>query len=57
MVDDRKFFCPVTSAPEQTPPNRQRESRRWLPVGGDAAVTMDREPVWPGKHSPSAMTA
>jgi alpha-N-arabinofuranosidase len=52
MVDDRKFFYPVTSAAEQTPPNSQRESRRWRPVGGDTVVTMDREQAWSGAHSP-----
>ena len=52
MVDDRKFFYPVTSAEAQTPPNSQRESRRWRPVGGDAAVTMDRERAGCGKQSP-----
>ena len=53
MVDDRKFFYPVnSSSADQTPPNSQRASRRWRPVGGDAAVTMDREQAWSGKHSP-----
>jgi alpha-N-arabinofuranosidase len=52
MVDDRKFFYPVNSAAEQTPPNSQRLSRRWRPVGGDAVVTMDRERAYSGKHSP-----
>lgn len=52
MVDDRKFFYPVNSAAEQTPPNSQRASRRWRPVGGDAVVTMDNEHAWSGGHSP-----
>jgi alpha-L-arabinofuranosidase len=52
MVDDRKFYYPVNSATEQTPPNSQRASRRWRPVGGDAVVAMDAERAWSGKHSP-----
>jgi alpha-N-arabinofuranosidase len=52
MVDDRKFFYPVNSSADQTPPNSQRASRRWRPVGGDPAVTMDHEQTWSGKHSP-----
>src|ERR1039458_5051605 len=52
MVDDRKFFYPVNSPSDQTPPNSQRASRRWRPVGGEAAVTMDPALAWSGKHSP-----
>jgi alpha-N-arabinofuranosidase len=52
MVDDRKFFYPVNSSSDQTPPNSQRASRRWRPVGGEAAVTMDPALAWSGKHSP-----
>jgi alpha-N-arabinofuranosidase len=35
MVDDRKFFYPVNSSSDQTPPNSQRASRRWRPVCGE----------------------
>lgn len=52
MLGDRKFFYPVDSSVEQTPPNRRRFVGRWRPVGPDEFVTMDRERAWVGAHSP-----
>ena len=56
MLEDRKFFNPVvTKAPEQpAAPGgwRRPPLRRWVPVGGDEAVTMDARNAYTGDHSP-----
>lgn len=56
MVEDRKFFNPITSnAPEQpaTPGGRRRPPlRRWTPVSGDEVVTMDTKDPYTGDHAP-----
>jgi alpha-N-arabinofuranosidase len=56
MLEDRKFYNPVTSkAPEQPagPPWRRRGPlRRWTPVGGDEIVTMDTKAPYTGDHTP-----
>jgi alpha-N-arabinofuranosidase len=44
MLDDRKFYYPITSHPpaEPTGPARRRTAlRHWTPVGSDDFVTMD----------------
>ena len=58
MLDDRKFYYPITSkAPEEPPavtPGRRRRPppRRWVPIGGDQFITMDTEKAYTGDHSP-----
>src|SRR5580692_2557657 len=50
MLDDRKFYFPITSTPDPTPRPQQgggggpraAAQRRWRPVGADDAVTMDK---------------
>ena len=57
MLDDRKFYYPVTSQPAapETPsqgPMRGRRPNRWQPVGPDSAVAMDRDHPFAGEHTP-----
>ncbi len=55
MLDDRKFYYPVTSKEEAAAgegPMRRFAPRRWRPVGGDAVVTMDEERPFTGRQSP-----
>ncbi len=57
MLDDRKFYFPITSqapeAPAQTPGGPPRvQLRKWHPVGPDAAVVMDKERPFVGDQSP-----
>jgi alpha-L-arabinofuranosidase len=57
MLDDRKFYFPITSQPAQeTPPTgggpRRRAPRRWTAIGGDT-VTMDARQPYVGAHSPA----
>ena len=41
MLDDRKFFNPITSNPGEQRPVRGRRANRWIPIGPDSSVTMD----------------
>jgi alpha-L-arabinofuranosidase len=56
MIEDRKFYNPVTSKPPATPPGppwaRRGAPRYWAPVGADEFVTMDAKLVYTGEHSP-----
>ena len=55
MLADRKFFAEITSKPITTPTGgfgRRGPQRRWLPVGPDAFVTMDRTNAYAGEWSP-----
>jgi alpha-N-arabinofuranosidase len=55
MLDDRKFYYPVTShPPAETPaPNPRRAApRHWTPIGGDEFVTMDTDRPYVGEHTP-----
>jgi alpha-N-arabinofuranosidase len=51
MLDDRKFFYPVSSAETLTPENTRRMNR-WKPIGPDGFIVMDRKNAYVGKHSP-----
>ncbi|TGX55750.1 alpha-N-arabinofuranosidase [Sphingomonas gei] len=59
MLDDRKFYYPVVSEARDVPPPPNAEGRpgvfyrKWRPIGGDAAVTMDVQDPFVGPHSPS----
>jgi alpha-N-arabinofuranosidase len=55
MLADRKFFYEITSKPEAPPTTgffRRWPRRRWLPVGPDQAVVMDRSHAYVGEWSP-----
>jgi alpha-N-arabinofuranosidase len=56
MLSDRKFFNRVTSQPDAAAVTggfgRRRAQRRWLPVGPDAFVVMDRANAYVGEWSP-----
>ena len=51
MLDDRKFFYPVSSA-ETLSPRNTRKMKRWKPVGLDEFIVMDRQNAYVGEHSP-----
>ena len=58
MLDDRKFYFPISSkeadAPGQPPgsPLRNMQLRKWRPVGPDEAVEMDNDQPFVGDQSP-----
>ena len=58
MIDDRKFYHRITSEPPAAPANppqgppRGRRPNRWMPIGPDAAVAMDRDHPCVGEQTP-----
>ena len=61
MIDDRKFFYPITSGQRVEPHNpadrgprggNRAAQRQWRPVGPDDAVVMDNVQPFVGEHSP-----
>jgi alpha-N-arabinofuranosidase len=56
MLEDRKFYNPVTSKPPEQaagPAWRRRGPlRHWTPIGGDEVVTMDTKDPYTGDHTP-----
>jgi alpha-N-arabinofuranosidase len=60
MIDDRKFYNPITSQ-DTAPPERARggrgrfggSPRRWIPIGPAESVTMDTQNAYVDDHSPS----
>jgi alpha-L-arabinofuranosidase len=55
MLDDRKFYYPITSHPPAEPPGpawRRTALRHWTPIGADEFVTMDIDRPYVGEHSP-----
>src|SRR5579859_6157211 len=58
MLDDRKFYFPIVSKePEPTGqaqggPARNRQIRKWRPVGPDEVVVMDKDQPFVGDQSP-----
>jgi alpha-N-arabinofuranosidase len=53
VLDDRKFYYPVTSSEAKGPPRgRWGQINRWTLVGDSDAVTMDAEQAYSGDHSP-----
>jgi len=60
MIDDRKFYNPIT-AQDEAPAGRSRGGRgrfggaprRWIPVGPVESVTMDTRNAYVGDHSPA----
>ena len=59
MIDDRKFYFPITSKVPEAPPRRQgggafrgMQPHTWKPVGPDEAVVLDKEKPFVGDQSP-----
>jgi alpha-N-arabinofuranosidase len=56
MLEDRKFYYPVTSKPPAEPPvpewRRRGPRRYWAPIGGDEVVTMDTTSPYTGDQTP-----
>jgi alpha-N-arabinofuranosidase len=58
MLDDRKFYYPVVAPAFDQPPPLNAEGRpgvsyrKWRPIGGDTAVTMDTKAPYVGTQSP-----
>ena len=56
MLDDRKFYFPITSHPPAEPAGqpgfRRAPLRHWTPIGADEFVTMDNDKPYTGDHSP-----
>jgi alpha-N-arabinofuranosidase len=58
ILDDRKFFFPISSrepdvpAPQQGGPFRNMQLRKWRPVGPDDVVVMDKDQPFVGDQSP-----
>jgi len=57
MLEDRKFFNPITTKAPDAPPvpayRRRGPLRRWTPIGGDEVVVMDTKHPYTGDHTPS----
>jgi alpha-N-arabinofuranosidase len=58
MVDDRKFYFPISSTEPDSPappagsPPRGLPLRKWRPVGPDEVVVMDKDKPFVGDQSP-----
>lgn len=57
LLDDRKFYFPISSTDSQSPARPQgnpmrMQLRKWRPVGPDEAVVMDPDHPFVGEHSP-----
>jgi alpha-L-arabinofuranosidase len=60
MIEDRKFYLPITAAQAPAPRPQQGGAggprpgaqRSWRPVGTDGAVTMDKQRPFVGEQSP-----
>ena len=57
MLDDRKFYDPVTAKPPAEPEGpawrRRMAPRHWMPVGAAEFITMDAARAYTGDHSPA----
>ncbi len=57
MLDDRKFYFPITSKEPAAPAApqggfRRNQLRKWRPVGSDDAAVMDKDQPFTGEQSP-----
>lgn len=55
MLDDRKFYFPISSKALEAPPRqgfRGMQLRKWRPVGPDEVVMMDKQQPFVGDQSP-----
>ncbi len=57
MLDDRKFYNPVTSRPPAQPQGRRAPAQRWVPVGPDAFVVMDSTAAYASAWAPRVTLA
>jgi alpha-N-arabinofuranosidase len=59
LLDDRKFYYPIVAASKDPPLPQSVEGRpgityrKWRPIGGDVAVTMDSQDPYVGAQSAS----
>lgn len=55
MLDDRKFYYPITSHPPAEPTGpiwRRTALRHWIPIGAEEFVTMDTNKPYTGENTP-----
>ncbi len=54
VLDDRKFYFAVDSKPLPQPQRGgfRGSPNKWMPIGADATVTMDKANAYVGEHSP-----
>ena len=57
MLDDRKFYFPISSKVTEEPTRRagppfRMPLRKWVPVGPDEVVVMDKDHPFVGEQSP-----
>src|SRR5579875_1868646 len=56
MLDDRKFYFPIVSqkeeSPAPSPSSFSRQLRKWVPVGPDEAIVMDKSQPFVGDQNP-----
>ncbi len=55
MLDDRKFYFPISSKAPEAPPRqgfRGMQLRKWRPFGPDEVVVMDKQQPFVGDQSP-----
>jgi len=56
MLEDRKFYYPITSKAPEEPPvpvwRRRGPRRRWIPLGPDEFVIMDTHKPFTGEQTP-----
>ena len=57
MLDDRKFYYPITAKPPEQRPVRGRRANRWMPVGPESSIGSDRQHPWVGEQSPAIALA
>jgi len=56
MLDDRKFYYPITSrAPASAPAPGRFGLRHWTTIGPDESVVMDTNQPYVGEHTPLVM--
>jgi alpha-N-arabinofuranosidase len=52
MLDDRKFYYPIAAKPPEQRPVRGRRANRWMPIGPESSIGMDRQHPWVGEQTP-----
>ncbi len=58
MLDDRKFYFPVTDSAAPAPAGGRRAApRRWQPLGPESAVRMDSVRAYAAAHAPAVTVA
>jgi alpha-L-arabinofuranosidase len=63
MIDDRKFYFPISSTEPEAPaqpqgnPPRGMQLRKWRPIGPDGVIVMDKDRPFVGDQSPRIQLA